>query len=186
MFLISLSLAMQAATTLRQRPTVAVKQERKICRTLDSDTGSRMAVRRVCKTREQWNSDADANRRQLDNDRRTAPTGSIRAKVSFGELGSPTPGTGQAKCGRRARAACRSSPAGATSGNARVRIHSPFAPLQLAQGRVDRTRYGETKISSLSLNCKCSLVFLQPRKGSVESPRELVAQSPCLHRLARN
>jgi hypothetical protein len=75
MFLISLSLAMQAATTTPPATDVAVKQERKICRTLDSDTGSRMAVRRVCKTREQWNSDADANRRQLDNDRRTGADG---------------------------------------------------------------------------------------------------------------
>jgi hypothetical protein len=129
MFLITLSLAMQAATSTPPATDVAVKQERKICRTLDSDTG--FAHGGAAGLQDQGT--VELGRRRQPRHSITiaapAPTGSIRLSDSASCCSHPW--TGQLMR-RRARALAAPSPAGATSGNARV-VYISVAHLQRAQ-----------------------------------------------------
>jgi hypothetical protein len=45
---------------------VPAKKAKKICRTLDADTGSRLGSRKVCKSSEEWSAERDS--RPLDRD----------------------------------------------------------------------------------------------------------------------
>jgi hypothetical protein len=58
--------ALAQAPTQVQAPKTLKAQDKVVCRSINT-TGSRISSERVCKTRAEWDADADATRDQLEN-----------------------------------------------------------------------------------------------------------------------